>query len=113
MFKLTSILAATAIIGSLATVTPSQAGDEFCGYWAFAGAFQSYRNAQRRANNYGGNVLDLDRSNSPNAGKGYHVVAKGPFNSKRRANRSARNYRADGVSGAYAAHRCFYISNNN
>lgn len=113
MIKFSKFLAASAMLGSLMSVTPAQAGDEFCGYWAFAGAFQNYSNAVRRANNYGGNVLDLDRSNSPNAGKGYHVVAKGPYQSKHRANRAARNYRSYGVSGAYAAHRCFYISYNN
>ena len=113
MLTIKTIVAAAVVATAFTMAAPAKASDEICGYWAFAGAYQSYRNAQRQANNYGGTVLDLDRSNSPNAGQGFHVVAEGPFDSKSRANRRARDYRYDGVNGAYAAHRCFYISYNN
>ena len=113
MQTLKTIIAAAVVATSFSAIAPAQASDEFCGYWAFAGAYQNYNNARRQANRFGGDVLDLDRSNSPNAGQGFHVVAKGPYNSRSRANRRAREYRRDGVRGAYAAHRCFYVSYNN
>ena len=113
MLTFKKIIVAAIFATSLSQVAPAKASDEICGYWAFAGAFQNYHNAKARAIEYGGTVLDLDRSNSPNAGQGFHVVAKGPFASKTTAKRRARDYRHNGVNGAYASHRCFYVSYNN
>ena len=60
MLTVKTIVAAATVATAISFAAPSaKASDEFCGYWAFAGAFQSYRNAQRRANRYGGKVLDL------------------------------------------------------
>ena len=97
---------AAALAGALMSATPAKAGDYICGHYAFGGAFQNYNNAIRQANNINGMVLDLGRSNSPNAGKGYWVVAKGPFR-KHKANNWASTWRSWGVNGAYRAYRCF------
>ncbi|MEM8750865.1 MAG: hypothetical protein AAGF28_11215 [Pseudomonadota bacterium] len=105
-----TVLAATVALSTIAFTAPmasAQSGP--CGFYAFAGAFQNYNNAIRRARNVGGNVWDLDASDSPNAGKGFFVVAQGP-GSRSQAQRWARQYRSYGVSGAYVARRCMYAS---
>lgn len=101
-----NIFAATILGASLVATTPTFAADS-CGYFAFAGAFSTYNRAQRQANRVGGNVWSLDHSNSPNAGRGLWVVARGPGSSSR-ARSWARTYRNRGVGGAYVANRCFY-----
>lgn len=106
MKKLMTTAAAALMFTAIAQIPSASAGDQICGTWAFGGAFQNYNNAIRQANKIGANVLDLDRSNSPNAGKGYWVVAKGPY-SRSYARSVARNWRSWGVRGAYAANRCF------
>ncbi len=105
------IIASTLLAASLGaagalTSTPATAGSQVCGYWAFGGAFQVRRNAIRRARRVRAHVFDLDRSDSPNAGKGYWVVTQGP-DSRSWARRKARKWRRMGVPGAYAARRCF------
>ena len=80
---------------------------EACGYYAFAGAFGNYRAARRRANRLGAQVLELDNSDSPNAGSGLVVVGSGPM-SRRAAERRASQFRREGVGDAYAGYRCFY-----
>lgn len=100
-------LALGAVAAPIATSSQAQAADS-CGYYAFAGAFSTYRRAERRANRVGGNVWGLDASDSPNAGRGLWVVAKGPTSSRGRANRWRWQYRDRGVRGAYVAYRCFY-----
>ena len=100
------VLLATAVVAASLSLMPgaAQAG---CGWYAFAGAFKSYRSAQRQANRLGGAVLDVDASNSPNAGRGFYAVGFGPTNWAQ-ADSVKRNYRASGVRGAYVAKRCFY-----
>lgn len=98
------------ILGAAAAIifTPVQSyAANSCGYFAFAGAYKSLRSAQRQANRVGGSAWGLDSSNSPNAGKGLWVVARGP-GSRAAANRWRNQYRQRGVSGAYVANRCFY-----
>lgn len=95
------LVAATA---STALPTPAEAA---CGWYAFAGAYKSRRAAQRQARRLNGIVFDVDASDSPNAGQGWYAVGFGPTDWAQ-ADTIKRNYRADGVRGAYAARRCFY-----
>ncbi len=90
----------------LAGASPTRAADS-CGYFAFAGAFNSFNKADRKASRIGGNAWGLDSSDSPNAGKGLWVVAKGP-GSKPQANQWRRQYVRKGVRDAYVARRCFF-----
>ncbi len=106
MNTFTKIASAAAFAALTLSATPAMAGDYICGHFAFGGAFQNYSNAVNQANRLGAQVLDLDRSNSPNAGLGYWVVAKGPYG-PRGARKKARQMRNWGANGAYAAHRCF------
>ena len=110
--KILSTLTAAALALGLSATTgaPARAGDGYgdCGYFVFAGAYQNYRNAARQADRWSGTIHDLDRSDSPNAGRGFYVVTLGQWHSKRRAKSVAWNARHNGVDGAYAAYRCFY-----
>lgn len=110
--KIVSALASAALALGLtaATDTPARAGDGYgyCAHFVFAGAYRSYGNAQRQANRWSGRIHDLDRSDSPNAGRGLFVVTLGDWSSRSRARSVAWNARNNGVEGAYAAYRCFY-----
>ena len=106
------ILAAAAAValtaGSFTPAAPAYASDGGdCGLWVFAGAFKSRNSARKRANRVGGQVMDLDSSDSPNAGKGFWVVAYAA-NSRADARRAVARYKRRGVSGAYAKNLCFY-----
>ena len=103
MFRLA--IAAAVVAGTFAVSNAAQA--QGCGWYAFAGAFQSYRSAQRQANRVGGYVLDIDNSDSPNAGRGMYAVAAGPT-SRSGANAQRRRFQRNGVGSAYVANRCFY-----
>ncbi len=94
------------IVSSGYSTTPALAADS-CGYFAFAGAFRTSEAASRRANEYGGSVFGLDSSDSPNAGHGLWVVARGP-GIYAQATRWKNEYRALGIGDAYVANRCFY-----
>lgn len=85
----------------------AQASDGVCGFYAFGGAYKSRANANRQARRIGGQVFDLDASDSPNAGKGFWVVGAGPGN-RSWADRRRRDFRARGARGAYVAARCMY-----
>lgn len=100
-------LAAIAIFTAFALGSPSAVAAESCGYFAFAGAFGSFDKADRRAARVGGQAWGLDSSDSPNAGKGLWVVARGP-GSRSQATRWRRQYVRDGIHGAYVARRCFF-----
>ncbi|MEL6735436.1 MAG: hypothetical protein AAFO98_06100 [Pseudomonadota bacterium] len=103
---ITLALAATAFTAETATNTaPAQAADS-CGFFAFAGAYQSRNRARRQANRVGGTVWSVDFSNSPNAGQGWWAVGRGP-GSRSQANRWKRQYQNRGTS-SYVANRCFY-----
>lgn len=106
MKTINRLVMAALLAAPLIAVGPAHAGSEICGSWAFGGAFKNYNSAVRRANRLGGNVLDLDKSDSPNAGKGFWVVGKGP-GSAAQARRWARNWKNRGISGAYSSYRCF------
>ena len=102
----------TAVLASAMTVafTPipaAQASDGVCGWYAFAMATKNRRAANKAARKYGGQVYDVDESDSPNAGQGWWTVARGP-GSKRWANQRRNEYRSRGASGAYVASRCMY-----
>lgn len=101
---LSTALLAGATMAALA-VTPAAA--QGCGWYAFAGAYQSYGRAQRQANRVGGYVVNVDNSNSPNAGRGFFAVAAGPT-SRSGANNARRRFQRNGVGSAYVANRCFY-----
>lgn len=81
--------------------------DQGCGDYAFAGAFSNRSLAVRQASRHGGQVYDLDQSDSANAGRGLWVVARAA-SSPRQAAAFARQYRQQGVRGAYSGFRCFY-----
>lgn len=103
---ITLALAATAFTADTVTNTaPAQAADS-CGFFAFAGAYQSRNRARRQANRVGGTVWSVDFSNSPNAGQGWWAVGRGP-GSRSQANRWKRQYQNRGAS-SYVANRCFY-----
>jgi len=104
-----TIIAAAIAATTLTSAAPALAGDAVCGTYVFAGAYQVKSNANVQANRVGGTVLDLDRSNSPNAGQGYWVVAQGPLNPNAARN-LAYQWQNWGVHDAYAAQRCFYVS---
>jgi hypothetical protein len=99
-----------ALAAAVSFVMIGQTGTAYaaCGYWAFGGAFQSFAAANRQArqarNNAG--VFDLDDSNSPNAGKGFYVVAVG-VGSKSDANVWKREFERRGIT-SYVAKRCLY-----
>ncbi|MDD9909002.1 MAG: hypothetical protein OXR62_04845 [Ahrensia sp.] len=95
------------IFAALGFTTPTAIAADSCGYFAFAGAYSTFNRADRQASRVGGAAWGLDSSNSPNAGKGLWVVAKGP-GSRTQANNWRRQYRNKGVKGAYVAKRCFY-----
>ena len=103
MFRI-AILSAALAAGSLFSTAASAQG---CGWYAFAGAYQSYGRAQRQANRVGGYVVNVDNSNSPNAGRGFFAVAAGPT-SRSGANSARRRFQRNGVGSAYVANRCFY-----
>jgi hypothetical protein len=108
MFKKTLIAAAFATAAaSFGSSHVAQASDGSCGYFAFAGAFQNYRSAQRKARRIGAVAMDLDQSDSPNAGKGYWVVAVGP-GSRSWAKREQRRLRRNGAGSTYVASRCIW-----
>lgn len=103
-----TLLAAATVGGAMSTSLQTvHASEGNCGYWAFAGAFQSRRSADRRARQVGGAVYDLDQSDSPNAGKGFWVVAYGP-GPRNWANQRKRDFQRNGVRGAYVAARCIW-----
>jgi len=104
--KLAAMTAPMVFAASMLTASPASAADS-CGFFAFAGAFKSFEAANQRADEIGGSAWGLDSSNSPNAGKGFWVVAKGP-GSRSEAKGWRDQYRSFGVSGAYVANRCFY-----
>ena len=108
MLKKTLIAAAFAT--AALSFGPSQmahASDGNCGYYAFAGAFQNYRSALRKARRIGAVAMDLDQSDSPNAGQGFWVVAVGP-GSRRWAKRQERKLRRRGAGDTYVASRCIW-----
>jgi len=102
LLAVSTVAAATSV-----SVQTASASDGNCGYWAFGGAFQSRRSADRRARQVGGQVYDLDQSDSPNAGKGFWVVAAGP-GPRGWANQRRREMRSRGARGAYVAARCIW-----
>lgn len=103
MFRLTLVSAALLAGATFSTAASAQG----CGWYAFAGAYQSYGRAQRQANRVGGYVVNVDNSNSPNAGRGFYAVASGPT-SRSGANGARRRFQRNGVGSAYVANRCFY-----
>lgn len=108
MFKNTLIAGALVCASfSMGQTNVAQASDGNCGYYAFAGAFQNYRSAQRKARRIGAVAMDLDQSDSPNAGKGYWVVAVGP-GPRRWAKRQERKLRRRGAGDTYVAARCIW-----
>ena len=104
-------LAAAAIFAVYVAAAPSAqialASDGVCGHYAFAGAFSTRNAARKQARRVGGQVFDLDASDSPNAGKGLWVVGTGP-GPRSWASKQARKFRDRGVRGAYVAARCMY-----
>ncbi len=106
---LKTVLAATLAVTALTLSAERTPAEAACGFWAFAGAFQNYNNAQRRQRQVGGSIWDLDSSDSPNAGKGFFVIAEGP-GSRAQANRWKRQFRNNGARSAYVARRCLYAS---
>ncbi len=100
-------LATIAVFAATAIATPSASAADSCGYFAFAGAFGTFNKADRKAAQIGGNAWGLDSSDSPNAGKGLWVVAKGP-GSRPQANQWRREYVRRGVRDAYVSRRCFF-----
>ena len=112
-FKNTFVAALIATAAASANFTTAQASDEFCGYWAFAGAFQNPGNAHRRAIATAVQFSILTAPTAQTQDRDITLLPKVRISSKSRANRRAREYRQDGVRGAYAAHRCFYVSYNN
>jgi len=102
------MLAATALlVSALGTMTvPASAGSQVCGNYVIGLASKNWNTANKIAKKVGGFVWDLDLSNSPNAGKGFWVVADGPF-SVSRAKRMVREWKNNGASGAYRKNMCF------
>ena len=92
---------------TLAGLAATPAAASGCGYYALGGAFKNLNSAYNRAGDIDASVYDLDNSNSPNAGKGFYVVALGPV-SRGRANQYKREFRSNGVRGAYIKRMCFY-----
>ncbi|WP_167591866.1 SPOR domain-containing protein [Jiella endophytica] len=92
-------------MGLTATATTAEASG--CGWYAIGGAFKSRNSAYNQAGNLDASVYDLDDSDSPNAGKGFYVVALGPVR-KSQANRYRQEFRQNGVSSAYVKKMCFY-----
>ena len=103
-------VAAALALGTLtaATLASAPAQASTCGWFAFAGAFQNYGNAQRQANRLGGGIWNVDNSDSPNAGRGFWAVGTYHAGSKRRARESRNYFRRNGVPSAYIGQRCFY-----
>lgn len=101
-----TVLAAGVLAVSVGALQPAKAADS-CGWYAFAMATKSINSARSAANRFGGNVWDVDASNSANAGQGWYTVAKGP-GSKSSARRWRNQYRARGARKAYIGNRCFY-----
>ncbi|MEM9732666.1 MAG: hypothetical protein AAF903_04155 [Pseudomonadota bacterium] len=102
-----ALAAMTAAFLNTTTPAPVEASEGNCGFYAFAGAYQSRRNADRQARRVGGQVYDLDQSDSPNAGKGFWVVGIGP-GPRGWANQRRREFRSRGARGAYVAARCIW-----
>ena len=100
------IIAALAAAATL-SISAGSAQASGCGYYALGGAFHNLNSAYNRAGNIDASVYDLDRSNSPNAGKGYYAVALGPV-SRWRAKDYRRQFKRNGVRGAYVKRMCFY-----
>lgn len=109
MKMIRAMLATATILAtiSFAPVSGAFASEGACGYYAFAGAFSSRRSARNRARRVGGQVFDLDASDSPNAGSGLWVVGRGP-GGRGWANRQKRKFQRRGVRDAYVAARCMY-----
>ena len=109
--KITSTIAAIAValsLGAGVAIPKAHASDgSDCGYFVFVGAFKSYSSAARKARRVGGEVYDLDYSDSPSAGRGFYAVTVGSSGSRRTAEKMARGARYDGDRDAYVAFRCF------
>ena len=99
------VLMALVTLSMSAPLSKASASEGACGFYAFAGAFHSRWSAERRANRVGGQVYDLDESDSPNAGRGLWVVGAGP-GSKSWAHQRKRRFNRHGVYDAYIAWRC-------
>lgn len=100
-------------LGLGAGAAPATAGDgpgraSECAYFVFAGAYRSYRRAASQAAWTGGEVRDLDASNSPNAGRGFYVITRGQSRDRAIAERLLRRHRHELPRDAYVAHRCFH-----
>lgn len=106
--QLIKTIAATALlVGTLGAMTiPASAGSQVCGNYVIGGASKNWNTANKIAKKVGGNVWDLDKSNSPNAGKGFWVVADGPFISSE-AKKRVRRWKKKGAKGAYRKNMCF------
>ncbi len=97
--------AAVLAVALAADVSPAEASG--CGWYAIGGAFKSRNSAYNQAGNLDASVYDLDDSDSPNAGKGFYVVALGPVR-RSQANRYRQEFRQNGVASAYVKKMCFY-----
>lgn len=105
---MTRMLALAAAFAALVTTgAPTPAHASGCGWYALGGAFQSRRAAYNQAGDLDASVYDLDDSDSPNAGKGFYVVALGPVR-RSQADQYRREFRRNGVRSAYVKQMCFY-----
>ncbi|MCE7028816.1 SPOR domain-containing protein [Jiella avicenniae] len=103
--SLISVCVALALLPASASLAHASG----CGWYAIGGAFKSRNSAYNQAGNLDASVYDLDDSNSPNAGKGFYVVALGPVR-RSEANEYRREFRQNGVGSAYVKKMCFYGS---
>lgn len=101
-----TVIAAGAFAVATSAIQPAKAADS-CGWFAFAMATKSSSAAHRAASRFGGNVWNVDYSNSPNAGQGWYTVALGP-GSKSSARKWRNRYKSRGARRAYIGNRCFY-----
>ena len=101
------MIVAAAVLAGIVTADMSTAHASGCGWYAIGGAFKSRNSAYNQAGDLDASVYDLDDSDSPNAGKGFYVVALGPVR-RSQANEYRRQFRRGGVRSAYVKKMCFY-----
>ena len=107
MTMMGKMIGAAAVLAVVIAADASPANASGCGWYAIGGAFKSRNSAYNQAGDLDASVFDLDESDSPNAGRGFYVVALGPVR-RSQANEYRRQFRQNGVKSAYVKNMCFY-----
>lgn len=83
---------------------PSSRTAQVCGWYAMGGCFSTLRNAQQRADDVGGHVVNNDEV--PNFTPGFFCVVRGPFDDRSEAMHAQDQFYRAGVYDSYVKPSC-------